>query len=726
MSKWLLCLYRWARIHSKHEQLRTWLQFVYPWRSNQENFEPLALAKGHKPAPLENMEQRLLFTATPVAEWLFEDGLGTDTSVNSHTGTLVADAAIVTNDRGGLSLGLDGDGDRLDVADSTLLNLATHSQRSVSLWFKADDASISNRKQVLYEEGGGTRGLSIYLHDGKLYVGGWNTPTDQSGWLPTFVSTTSVESDRWHHVVLRLDGNSSIQPDAMKAYLDGVEFGSDSGSQLWARQDDLGIGDVEGETQFHDGLVNDTTSHGFAGEIDNLRVFNQALTPAEVQTLFDQDTLSLEIDFSQYTLTGITAQDQVGTSTVEDAGSTLRLIGNRWQAIDIGNYAVTANTVLEFDFTSSSIGEIHGIGFDVDTTYTDSVDGPHFFKLYGTQTDHDFESAYHNYDPVQGVSAYKIPVGQFFSGIHSKLVFVMDHDVVSPTGESVFSNVKLYEASAAPIITSNSSEVSTHEGQQAVISGTYYTPAGALVGLSASVGVPVDHGDGTWTWTYTPQDAASDTQAVSITATDTAGATTELSFGLVVHEVPPASLVVSNFVDELDNDYSAGDFSLREAVYWAGMRPGQDVITFDTTLLGSGTITLDPASAQLSLDDDTTIQGPGASLLTIDANGIDRAFVIQNGTTVTFSGLAIEGAATNGVFNDGGDLTISDSVIAFNGAAYGESVAILNYGDLTILGSTIHNNQGHIGGAIYHEGTKLHVHNSTISNNTENSGLING
>ena len=65
-----------------------------------------------------------------------------------------------------------------------------HAQRTISLWFRADDVSINSRNQVLYEEGGTTRGLNIYLKNGSLYVGGWNS--SESGWSGTFLSSDQI------------------------------------------------------------------------------------------------------------------------------------------------------------------------------------------------------------------------------------------------------------------------------------------------------------------------------------------------------------------------------------------------------------------------------------------------------------------------------------------------------------------------------------------------------
>lgn len=46
-------------------------------------------------------------------------------------------------------------------------------QRTVSMWFKADDVS-SEQEQVIFEEGGMNRGLNMYLEDNLLYFGGWS------------------------------------------------------------------------------------------------------------------------------------------------------------------------------------------------------------------------------------------------------------------------------------------------------------------------------------------------------------------------------------------------------------------------------------------------------------------------------------------------------------------------------------------------------------------------
>ena len=137
------------------------------------------------------------------------------------------------------------------------------------------------------------------------------------------------------------------------------------------------------------------------------------------------------------------SQDNAGTVTVEGGGSTLYLVGNRWQQIAYP-YVVTSNTVLEFDFQSDAEGEVHGIGLDDNLS---AFDQQRIFKVYGTQVWGilDFD----DYPGDGSTKHYVIPVGQFYTGSMQYLTFTMDHDVGSPTGQSRFSNVRVYEAPAA-------------------------------------------------------------------------------------------------------------------------------------------------------------------------------------------------------------------------------------------------------------------------------------
>jgi hypothetical protein len=95
--------------------------------------------------------------------------------------------------------------------------------------------------------------------------------------------------------------------------------------------------------------------------------------------------------------------------------------------------------MLQFDFASTSRGEIHGIGFD-----NDSIVGPErTFKLYGSQT---WGIAnFNNYPGYNSWITYTIPVGQFYTGQFNRLFFAADHDVSPANGNSFFRNIRIYE-----------------------------------------------------------------------------------------------------------------------------------------------------------------------------------------------------------------------------------------------------------------------------------------
>jgi hypothetical protein len=152
--------------------------------------------------------------------------------------------------------------------------------------------------------------------------------------------------------------------------------------------------------------------------------------------------------------------------------------------------------------------------------------------------------------------------------------------------------------------------------------------------------------------------------------------------------------------DEMDGIYVDGELSLREALAMAAEMPGPETIYIDAS---AGTITLNDEYGELLIDSDVTIIGPGADLLTIDADGEGRVFRVASGNTVEISGLTIKGGATTGG-NDGAGIHNYDS-------------------DLTLRSVVVTENHSadHGGGVYNHEGT-VHIIASTISANTATTG----
>jgi hypothetical protein len=224
------------------------------------------------------------------------------------------------------------------------------------------------------------------------------------------------------------------------------------------------------------------------------------------------------------------------------------------------------------------------------------------------------------------------------------------------------------------------------------------------------------------------------------------------------------------------NSLDKGAGSLRDAITQADHG---DSIIFDPALAGQ-TITL--TSDQLTITKSLNIQGPGGGLLAVSGNDANRVFAIKKGLNVTITGLTItQGRAVGsngggGILNDGGALTLVNTIFANNrqfgsnadsasmgggaiynrsggvlticassfignesigrGGSFGEGGAIWNQAVATITGSTFNGNRavggdgGHVrgganiigcanGGAIFNqtEAAHLTVVDTTFSGN---------
>lgn len=177
-----------------------------------------------------------------------------------------------------------------------------------------------------------------------------------------------------------------------------------------------------------------------------------------------------------------------------------------------------------------------------------------------------------------------------------------------------------------------------------------------------------------------------------------------------------ATLVVTTLDDEVfdgpETEVSpdGNGLSLREALSLAG---ADDTITFDEALAG-GTLTLTNGEIFSAVMDSVTLDGDidndGTADITIDANGVNRHFVISGSDSTDFiiEGLKLTGGS---VADDGGSIN-------------------LRAGNLTIKNSVFFENEatgGSSGGAISTGGrTSLQIYNTIFSDNSTEDGGING
>lgn len=177
---------------------------------------------------------------------------------------------------------------------------------------------------------------------------------------------------------------------------------------------------------------------------------------------------------------------------------------------------------------------------------------------------------------------------------------------------------------------------------------------------------------------------------------------------------------------------SSGNISLRSAIEYLDANGG-GAIDFAAALYASGPATITLGGTELAITQAMTITGPGASLMTIDANSKSRIFDVDDGygapdIKVAINGLTLtEGNASTGfggaVYN-AKTLMLNGDTIADSFATY-EGGGILNFGTLALANDRISGNQaGEGGGGISNYGYHCTVtsSNDTISGNRATSG----
>ncbi len=115
------------------------------------------------------------------------------------------------------------------------------------------------------------------------------------------------------------------------------------------------------------------------------------------------------------------------------------------------------------------------------------------------------------------------------------------------------------------------------------------------------------------------------------------------------------------------------------------------------------------------------ISGSGGPIL--DAGGLGRGFIIQQGAAVTISGLTVQGGSGGGINNVSGDLSLVGCLIRNNSGG-----GILNDGTLALSSTTISGNTTtSAGGGVFNQLGTMTMDNSAIQNNTayEGGGVYN-
>lgn len=199
--------------------------------------------------------------------WRFEGGL-VDASGYGQSGVLQGGAQVTAQARGNSGgLALDGDGDFVEIADSARLDIGT-GDFAVSVWFFREANSAGNLRMLSKGAGDDSKkGYALFASENQV------TAIVGNGATRLAVAGAFAGLNKWHHVVLNMKRDG-----AMTLYVNGIKAGAGASLTPFAGADlssdfALTLGKNVNGTQY------------WPGKIDDVRIYQRALTDAEISAL---------------------------------------------------------------------------------------------------------------------------------------------------------------------------------------------------------------------------------------------------------------------------------------------------------------------------------------------------------------------------------------------------------------------------------------------------------
>lgn len=338
--------------------------------------------------------------------------------------------------------------------------------------------------------------------------------------------------------------------------------------------------------------------------------------------------------FSSAGISAYDVQDGAGTVTVGDGGARLDLVGNLWKKAAL-DATIAPDTVLTFDVRIDRLGEIQGIGVDVDSTINNGNDMA--FVLAGSQASPGWAALNYSLHGTVG-SAWQtvsIDLGKYVSGPVKYLTFLNDHDGGAGDASASYANIRLTSGTALTVNTAPRAADDT----AATVAGTPVTvavlandgdPDGDALTVSglgaAGNGTAVLNADGTVT--YTPGAGFTGTDSFSYTVSDGRGATDTASVGVTVAAPVESGSGVYSPALETSSVSSYGNQDGSSSVSVAG--------TGSVLSVSGNAWKKIPIATSITADTRLVFEARIDSLAEIHGIGLDADNIIDNGNDIAF------------------------------------------------------------------------------------------
>ena len=220
---------------------------------------------------------------SPVGFWKFDDGSGLtalDSSGNGNTGTLVSGPAWTVGQIGG-ALQFDGFDDYVSVSNENNFDFERTGSFTVTAWVK-QSSPLSTARTIIgkLSAGGAYTGWELSLYDGVANSSGVTfyliNNYSSNNLIGVHTSSNVVPADQWKHIAVTYDGNGTAS--GIQIYVDGVP------QSLVISQDTLSAS-ILNNTNVYIGERVSAAQFPMNGLIDEVRIYNQALTQKQIQDI---------------------------------------------------------------------------------------------------------------------------------------------------------------------------------------------------------------------------------------------------------------------------------------------------------------------------------------------------------------------------------------------------------------------------------------------------------